>query len=48
MLGVGATAKPTNEASGGLVDGAEKEELWSPKEAEVNRVYVCRTSLATP
>ena len=26
----------------------EEEEHWSPKEAEVNRVYVCKTSLATP
>ena len=27
---------------------AKEEELWSPKEAGVNRVYVCKTSLATP
>ena len=26
----------------------EDEELWSPEEAGVNRVYVHKTSLATP
>jgi hypothetical protein len=26
----------------------EEEELWSPKEAGVNKVYVCRTSWAMP
>ena len=25
-----------------------EEELWSPEEAEVNRVFVRKTSLATP
>ena len=26
----------------------EEEELRSPKEAGVNRVYICKTSLVTP
>ena len=27
---------------------SEEEELWSPEEPGVNRVYVCEISLATP
>jgi hypothetical protein len=40
--------KKNDDLSKILSPTEEEEELRSPKEAIVNRVYVCRTSLATP